>query len=98
MGKEGQRIIFLFSLITPIIIVGLAYLVNYDSILEKTNSMCSYLMLFLLTIDVIANFAQIIEHMRKYCKSLQKTPEKNNYSIVVSEKVVCTHYSEKKKE
>ena len=74
MGRLLRLGILVASLATSAIIVGLAYLSNYDSILEKPNL---YLILILLFINIIANIFQIIEFLEKHLGRRKKKPERN---------------------
>ena len=73
MGRLLRLGILIVSIATSAIIVGLAYLSNYDSILEKPNL---YLILGLLFINIIANIFQIIEFLEKHLGRRKEKPER----------------------
>jgi len=72
MSKLLRFVILVVSVMIAIVIVGLAYFSNYESILENPSI---YLILFLLFLNIIANIFQIIDFLEKHLSRKESVSE-----------------------
>lgn len=72
MNRLLRLMILVVSVTIAIIIVGLAYFSNYESILEKPGI---YLILFLLFINITANIFQIIDFLERHLSRKENVSE-----------------------